>query len=173
MHSDTTITPDNLSSVSDAEDTSQPLILNVTSLSDAIEAPVSDLQPEVTLIGEPTTQVNQVTLTAEPTTQMNQVTLTGEPTAQMNQVTLTGEPTAQMNQVTLTGEPTTQLNQVTLPGGPTAQVNYAAVTANPLELGCPMQDFDDQAQDDLEACMSDGSTLSIVGIDVHTTTALA
>ena len=58
-------------------------------------------------------------------------------------------------------------------GGPTAQVNYAAVTANPLELGCPMQDFDDQAQDDLEACMSDGSTLSIVGIDVHTTTALA
>jgi len=173
VHSDTTITPDNLSSVSDAEDTSQPLILNVTSLSDAIEAPVSDLQPEVTLIGEPTTQVNQVTLTAEPTTQMNQVTLTGEPTAQMNQVTLTGEPTAQMNQVTLTGEPTTQVNQVTLPGGPTAQVNYAAVTANPLELGCPMQDFDDQAQDDLEACMSDGSTLSIVGIDVHTTTALA
>ena len=134
VHSDTTITPDNLSSALHAEDTSQPLILNVTSLSDAIEAPVSDLRPEVTLTDEPTTQVNQVTLTGEPTTQLNQVTLTGEPAA---------------------------------------QVNYAAVTANPLELGCPMQDYDDQAQDDLEARMSDGSTLSIVGIDVHTTTALA
>jgi hypothetical protein len=86
---------------------------------------------------------------------------------------LTGEPTTQLNQVTLTGEPATQLNQVTLTGEPTTQVNYAAVTANPLELGSPMQDYDDQAQDDLEARMSDGSTLSIVGIDVHTTTALA
>ena len=38
-----------------------------------------------------------------------------------------------------------------------------------------MQAFDHQAQHDLEACMSaDGSTLSIVGIDVHhTATALA
>ena len=37
-----------------------------------------------------------------------------------------------------------------------------------------MQAFDHQAQHDLEAGMSDGSTLSIVGIDVHhTATALA
>ena len=111
-HSDTTITPDNLSSASHVEDTI-PLILNVTSLSDAIQAPVSDLQPEVTTTGEPA-----------------------------------------------------------------AQVNYAAppgdVSANPLELSGPMQAFDLQAQHDLEACMSDGSTLSIVGIDVHhTATALA
>ena len=35
------------------EDTIHPLILHVTSLSDAIQAPVSDLQPEVTSIGEP------------------------------------------------------------------------------------------------------------------------
>ena len=125
-HSDTTITPDNLSSASYVEDTSHPLILNVTSLSDAIEAPVSDLQPEVTSTGEPAAQVDQVTSTSEPA----------------------------------------------------AQVNYAAlsddVTANPLELSGPMQAFDHQAQHDLEACMSDGSTLSIVGIDVHhTATALA
>ena len=70
------------------------------------------------------------------------------------------------------------MNQVTSTGEPAAQVNYAAlpgdVTANPLELSGPMQAFDHQAQHDLEACMSDGSTLSIVGIDVHhTATALA
>jgi hypothetical protein len=48
------------------------------------------------------------------------------------------------------------------------------VTANPLELSGPMQAFDHQAQHDLEACMSDDSTLSIVGIDVnHTAIALA
>ena len=119
-HSDTTITPDNHSSASHVEDTI-PLILNVTSLSDAIEAPVSDLQPEVTSTGEPAAPVDQVASTSEPA----------------------------------------------------AQVNYAAlsddVTANPLELSGPMQAFDHQAQHDLEACMSDGSTLSIVGIDVHHT----
>ena len=60
-HSDTTITPDNHSSASHVEDTINPLILNVTSLSDAIEAPVSDLQPEVTSIGEPAAPVDQVT----------------------------------------------------------------------------------------------------------------
>ena len=70
------------------------------------------------------------------------------------------------------------MNQVTSTGEPAAQVNYAAlpgdVTANPLELSGPMQAFDHQAQHDLEAGMSDGSTLSIVGIDVHhTATALA
>ena len=37
----TTITPDSLSSDSHVEATSHPLILNVTSLSDAIQAPVS------------------------------------------------------------------------------------------------------------------------------------
>ena len=201
-HSDTTITPDNLSSASHVEDTIHPLILDVTSLSDAIQAPVSDLQPEVTSTGEPAAQVNQVTSTGEPAAQVNQVTSTGEPAAQVNQVTSTGEPAAQVNQVTSTGEPAAQVqvtstgepaaqvqvtstgepaaqvNQVTSTGEPAAQVNYAAlpgdVTANPLELSGPMQAFDHQAQHDLEAGMSDGSTLSIVGIDVHhTATALA
>jgi hypothetical protein len=123
-NSDTTITPDNLSSASHVEEA--PLILDVTSLSDAIEAPVSDLQPEVTSTGEPAAPVDQVASTDEPA----------------------------------------------------AQVNYAAlsvdVSTNPLELSGPMQAFDHQAQHDLEACMSDGSTVSIVGIDVqHTATALA
>ena len=151
-HSDTTITPDNLSSASHVEDTIHPLILNVTSLSDAIQAPVSDLQPEVTSTGEPAAPVDQVTSTIEPAAQVNQVTSTGEPAAPVDQVTSTGEPAAQVNYAALPGD----------------------VTANPLELSGPMQAFDHQAQHDLEAGMSDGSTLSIVGIDVHhTATALA
>ena len=190
-HLDTTITHDNLSSASHVEDTIHPLIPNVTSLSDASQAPVSNLQPAVTSTGEPAAQVNlvtstvepaaqanQVTSTGEPAAQANQVTSTGEPAAQVNQVTSTGEPAAQVSQVTSTGEPAAQVNQVTSTGEPATQVNYAAlpgdVTANPLELSGPMQAFDHQAQHDLEACMSDGSTLSIVGIDVHhTATALA
>jgi hypothetical protein len=149
-HSDTTITPDNLSSASHVEDTIHPL--NATSPSEAIQAPVSHLQPEVTSTGEPTAQENQVTST-------------GEPAAQENQVTSTGEPAAQENQVTSIGEPAAQVNYAALPGD---------VTANPLELSGLMQAFDQQAQHDLEACISDGSTLSIVGIDVHhTATALA
>ena len=96
----------------------------------------------------------------------------------MDQVASTGEPAAPVDQITSTGEPTAPVDQVTSTGEPAAQVNYAAlsddVTANPLELSGPMQAFDHQAQHDLEACMSDGSTLSIVGIDVHhTATALA
>ena len=68
--------------------------------------------------------------------------------------------------------------EITTTGEPAAPVNYAAlpgdVTANPLEPSGPMQAFDHQAQHDLEAGMSDGSTLGIVGIDVHhTATALA
>jgi hypothetical protein len=60
--------------------------------------------------------------------------------------------------------------EVTTTGDPAAQVNYAAlpgeVTAKALEPGGPMQA-------DLEAGMSDGSTLGIVGIDMHhTATAL-
>jgi len=90
------------------EDTVNPLILNVTSLSAAIQAPVSDLKPEVTS---------------------------------------TREPAAHVNQVTSTSEPTAQANYAALPGGVTA------------------------AQHDVEASMSDGSTLSIVGIDVHHTAA--
>jgi hypothetical protein len=62
------------------------------------------------------------------------------------------------------------VNYAALPGDVTALPGD--VTANPLELSGPMQAFD-QAQHDLEAGMSDSSTLSIVGIDVHTTTALA
>jgi hypothetical protein len=177
-HSDTTIAPDNPSNALHVEDTIRPLNLNVTSLSDAIQAPVSDLQPEVTSTGDPTAQVNQVTSTGEPAAQVNQVASTGEPAAQVNQVASIGEPAAQVNQVASIGEPAAQVNQVTLTGDPAAQVNHAAlpgyVTANPLELSGPMQTFDHQAQHDLEACISDDSTLSIVGIDVHhTATALA
>ena len=49
------------------EDTSHPLILNVTSPSDAIQAPVSDLQPEVTTTGEPAAQVNYAALPGDVT----------------------------------------------------------------------------------------------------------
>ena len=56
---------------------------------------------------------------------------------------------------------TAQANQVTSTSDPTAHVNQVASTSVPT------------AQHDVEACMSDGSTLSIVGIDVHhTATAL-
>ena len=134
------------------EDTINPLILNVTSLSDAIEAPVSDLQPEVTSIGEPAAPVDQVTSTIEPAAPVDQVTSTIEPAAPVDQVTSTIEPADQLNYAALSDD----------------------VTASPLELSGPMQAFDHQAQHDLEACMSDGSTLSIVGIDMHhTATALA
>ena len=126
-HSDTTTTPDNLSSTLPVDDTIHSSTAPTTAIAhsdttiapdnlsstDAIQAPVSDLQPEVTS----------------------------------------------------TGEPAAQVNNAALPGD---------VTANPLELSGPMQAFDHQAQHDLEAGMSDGSTLGIVGIDVHhTATALA
>ena len=163
-HSDTTITPDNHSSASHVEDT--PLILDVTSLSDAIEAPVSDLQPEVASIGEPAAPVDQVTSTGEPAAPVDQVASTGEPAAPVDQIASTGTLTAPVDQVTSTGEPAAQLNYAALSDDVTA--------TNALELSGPMQAFDLQAQHDLEACMSDGSTLSIVGIDVHhTATALA
>ena len=64
-------------------------------------------------------------------------------------------------------EPAAQVNYAALPGDVTALLGD--VTANPLELSGPMQAFAHQAQHDLEASMSDGSTLSIVGIDVHHT----
>src|SRR5258705_2526484 len=64
---DATITPDNLSSALHVEDTSHPLILNVTSLSDAIQAPASNLQPEVTTTGEPAAQVNYAALPGDVT----------------------------------------------------------------------------------------------------------
>ena len=58
--------------------------------------------------------------------------------------------------------------KATTTGEPAAQLNYA------VEPSGPMQAFDHQAQHDLEAGMSDGSMLGIVGIDVHhTATALA
>src|SRR6516164_6123575 len=113
------------------EGTVNPLILNVTSLSDAIQAPVSDLKPEVTSTSEPTAQANQVTSTSEPTAQANQVTSTSEPTAQVNQVTSTSEPTAQVNQVTSTSEPTAQVNQDTSTSVLTAQVNQVTSTSEP------------------------------------------
>ena len=124
------------------EDTIHPLILNVTSLSDAIEAPVSVLQPEVTSTGEPAAPVDQVASIGEPAAPVDQVASTGEPAAQVDQVASTGEPAAQVDQVASTGEPA-------------APVDYAAlsddVTANPLQLSGPMQAFDHQALHDLEA----------------------
>ena len=95
-HSDTTITPDNLSSALHVEDTIHPLILNVTSLSDAIQAPVSDLQPEVTSTGEPAAPVDQVASTIEPAAPVDQVASTIEPAAPVDQVTSTVEPAAQV-----------------------------------------------------------------------------
>jgi hypothetical protein len=154
-HSDTTIAPDNLSSALHVEATTPPLILDVTSLSDAIQAPVSDLQPEVTSTGEPAAPVDQVTSTGEPAAQHDSTA----PTTAIAQSDTTIVP------VTSTGEPAAPVNYAAPPGD---------ATANPLEPGGPMQAFDHQAQHDhLEAGMSDGSTLGIVGIDVHTTTALA
>ena len=141
-HSDTTITPDNHSSASHVEDTI-PLILNVTSLSDAIEAPVSDLQPEVASIGEPAAPVDQVTSTGEPAAPVDQVASTGEPAAPVDQIASTGTLTAPVDQVTSTGEPAAQLNYAALSDDVTA--------TNPLELSGPMQAFDQQAQHDLEA----------------------
>ena len=141
-HSDTTATPDKVSSAS--QDTIQPLNLNVTSPSNAIAAP--DLQPEVTSTGEPAAPVINLIVT---------------------------------NPSDAIAAPVPDLQpEVTSTGEPSAQVNYAAlshdVTTKPLELSGPMQTSDHQAQPNLEACMSDGSTVSIVGIDLqHTATALA
>src|SRR6516165_4091890 len=146
------------------EDTVNPLILNVTSLSD----PMWDLKPEVTSTSDPTAQANQVASASELTAHANQLTSTSELTAQANQLTSTSELTAQASQVTSTSVPTAQVSQLTSTSVPTAALP-GGVTANPLELSGTMQ-----AQHDAEACMSDGSTLSIVGIDVHhTATALA
>jgi hypothetical protein len=111
---------------------------------------VTSTSGEVTSTSEPTAQVNHVTSTS------GEVTSTSEPTAQVNQVTSISEPAAlglehahhlAPRQEHLDGE---QVNYAALPGGVTA------------------------AQHDVEAGMSDGSTLSIVGIDVHhAATALA
>jgi hypothetical protein len=152
-HSDTTVAPDN----------------HVTSQSNAIQAPVNVSTAPITAIAQSDTTIapdNHVTsqsaaIQAPVSDLQPKVTSTGEPTAQVQVVS--SEPTAQVNQVTSTGGPTAQVNQVTLSGEPTAQVNCAALPGD-----------ETTAQHDLEASMSDGSTLSIVGIDVHhTATALA
>jgi hypothetical protein len=146
-HSDTTITPDNLSSASHVEDTSHPLILNVTSLSDAIQAPASDLQPEVTS-------------TVEPAAQVNYAALPGDVTANAL------EPSGPMQAFD-------HRAQHDLEHLGRAESSGASPSHHAAPSG-PMQAFDHQAQHDLEAGMSDGSTLGIVGIDVHhTATALA
>ena len=49
------------------EATIDPLILNETSLSDAIQASVSDLQPEVTSTGESAAEVNYAALPGDVT----------------------------------------------------------------------------------------------------------
>jgi hypothetical protein len=192
-YSDTTIAPDNHSSALHVEDTVNPLILNVTSLSDVIQAPVSDLQPDNPLIPN-VTSLSDV-MQAPVSDLQPEVTSIGEPTALVNQVTSISEPAAQVNQVTSTSEPAAQVNQVTSTSEPTAQVNQATSISEPAALGlehahyhAPRQEHRDgeqvnyaalpggvtPAQHDVEAGMSDGSTLSIVGIDVHhAATALA
>jgi hypothetical protein len=159
-HSDTTIAPNNLSSPLPVDNTIQPLTLNVTSLADTIQAPVADLKPEVTSTDDPVAQVNQVASADAPAAQVNQVASTDAPVAQVNQVTSTAAPAAQVNQVTSTSAPAAQVNCAALPGD---------ATTNPSELSGSVQ-----VQHDSEASTSDGSTLSIVGIDAHhTATALA
>jgi hypothetical protein len=151
-HSDTTSAPDN----------------HVTSQSNAIQAPVNVSTAPTTAIEQSDTTIVHATsqsnaIQAPVSDLQPKVTSTGDPTAPVNQATSTGEPTAQVNQATSTGEPTAQVNQVTLSGAPAAQVNYA-----------PLPSDETAAQHDVEASMSDGSTLNIVGIDVHhTATALA
>ena len=88
------------------------------------------------------------------------------------EVTSTDVPVAQVNQVASADAPAAQVNQVTSTSTPAAQVNCAALpgdaTTNPSELSGSVQAHG------LEASTSDGSTLSIVGIDAHhTATALA
>jgi hypothetical protein len=64
-----------------------------------------------------------------------------------------------------TVEPATPVIYAVLPG---------AESATALELTVAMQAFAQQAQHDLEAGISDDSTVGIVGIDLqHTATALA
>ncbi|MGV7213894.1 hypothetical protein [Bradyrhizobium sp. UFLA05-112] len=176
-HSDTTVAADNHSST--------------VHVADAIQAPVLQVQPEVTSTGEPTAHVNQVTAISDPTAQVSQVTATGDPTAQVSQVTAISDPATQVSQVTPISDPTTQVSQVMAISDPTAQVNQLTATGGPAALanqltatGAPAAQVNyaalpgdvtaNQAQPDHEACVSDGSTLSIVGIDVHhTTTTLA
>jgi len=91
-------------------------------------------------------QQPQVAPTSDLAVPVNQVASGSESAAQVNQLASSSEPAASANQITSTGEPATQVNYAALPGD---------VTAN-------------------EACVSDGSTVSIVGIDAHhTATALA
>src|SRR5258707_1095910 len=66
-HSDTTMPPHNLSTASHVEAPFHPSIVDVTSLSDAIQAPVLDLQPEVTTTSEPAAQVNYAALPGDVT----------------------------------------------------------------------------------------------------------
>jgi hypothetical protein len=116
------------------------------------------------------TTIAPVTSTSEPAVQHDSTALTtaiAHSDTTIAPVTSTSEPTAQVNQVTSTGGPADQVNYAALPGDVTALLG--GVTGNPLELSGPMQAFAHQAQHNLEASMSDGSTLSIVGIDVHHT----
>ena len=159
--------------------------MNSTAPTTAIAHSDTTIAP-VTSTGEPAAQHDSTaptTAIAHSDTTIAPVTSTGEPAAQHDStapttaiahsdttiapVTSTGEPAAQVNQVTSTGGPADQVNYAALPGDVTALLGD--VTGNPLELSGPMQAFAHQAQHDLEASMSDGSTLSIVGIDVHHT----
>jgi hypothetical protein len=125
-----------------------------------------------TAIADSGTTIAPVTSTSEPAAQHDSTaptTAIAHSDTTIAPVTSTSEPAAHLNQVTSTGGPADHVNYAALPGDVTALLG--GVTGNPLELSGPMQAFAHQAQHNLEASMSDGSTLSIVGIDVHHTAA--
>ena len=99
-HSDTTITP-----ASHGEETIHPLIPDVTSLSVAIQAPVSDLQPEVIATVEPAAPADQVIAT-EPATPVDHIA-TIEPATPVEKDIATGERASPVDHVIATIEPAT------------------------------------------------------------------
>ena len=150
-HSDTTITPDNLSSASHVEDTIHPLILDVTSLSDAIQAPVSEgriYSPRSRSIGEPAAQVNYAALPGDVTSLSDaiqapvsdlqpEITTIGEPAAQVNYAALPGDVTSLSDAIQA---PVSDLQpEVTTIGEPAAQVNYAALPGDVTSLSDAIQ----------------------------------
>ena len=169
---------------------SDATIAPVTSTSEP--AAQHDSTAPTTAIAHSDTTIAPVTSTSEPAAQHDSTaptTAIATSDATIAPVTSTSEPAAQHDSTapTAIAHSDTTIAPVTSTGGPAAEVNYAAlpgdvtallgdvtallghVAANSLELSGPMQAFAHQAQHDLEASMSDGSTLSIVGIDVHHT----
>ena len=179
-HSDTTIAPVTSTSEPAAQhDSTAPT--TAIAHSDTTIAPVTstsepaaqhDSTAPTTAIAHSGTTIAPVTSTSEPAAQHDSTaptTAIAHSGTTIAPVASTSEPAAHLNQVTSTGGPADHVNYAALPGDVTALLG--GVTGNPLELSGPMQAFAHQAQHNLEASMSDGSTLSIVGIDVHHTAA--